>query len=95
MIYSINFYPSTLIRRVKITLLFNNMSELVLRLTAAVVYKVYNLLLSFKGQKYITIILSIVLCTGDPHTLNISEKCVLAFSDEEMLRRICHLMKTK
>ena len=43
------------------------MSELVLHLTAAVVYKVYNLLVSFKGQKYITIILSIVLCRGDPY----------------------------
>jgi hypothetical protein len=73
MIYSIKFYPSSFIWSVKITLLFHNMSGRVLHLTAAVVYKVYNLLLSLKGKKYITTILSIVLCRGDPHTLNITE----------------------
>jgi hypothetical protein len=56
------------------TLLFHNMSDLVLRLTAAVVYKFYNLLVSFKCQKYITIILSTVLCRGEPHILNITER---------------------
>ena len=62
------------------------MSGLVLHLTAAVVHKFYNLLVSFKAQKYITIILSIVLCRGDPHTSNIRDKCVLPLSDEEMFR---------
>jgi hypothetical protein len=95
MIYSITFYPSSFIWSVKITLLFRNMSGLVLHLTATVGYNVYNLLVSFKGQKYITIILSIVLCRGDPHTLNVTEKCVLASSNEEMFRRVCHLIKTK
>jgi len=92
MIYSINFYPFSCIWSVKITLLFHNISVLVLYQTAAVVYKVYNLLISLKGQKYITVILSIVWCRGDPYTLNITEKCVLELSEEEMLRRICHLL---
>jgi hypothetical protein len=71
------------------------MSVLVLHLTAAVVYKVYNLLVSFKGKKYINIILSIVLCSGDSYTVNIREKCALALSDEERLKRKCYLIKTK
>jgi len=62
------------------------MSLLVFHLTAAVGYKVYNLLVSFKGKKYINIILSIVLCKGDPYTVNITEKCALALSDEEKLK---------
>jgi len=61
MIYSINFYPSSFIWSVKITLLFHNMSGRVLQITADVTFKVYNLLVSFKDKKYITIILSIVL----------------------------------
>jgi hypothetical protein len=88
MIYSMNFYPSIFIRSVKIALLFHNNSELVLHLTAALMYKVYNLLISFKGKKYITIILSIVLCWGDPHPFDITEKCVLALSEKDLLRKM-------
>jgi hypothetical protein len=71
------------------------MSVFVFHLTVAVVYKVYNLLVSIKGKKHINVILSIVLCRGYPYTVNITEKCALVLSDEEKPRMICYSIKTK